>query len=403
MNFAYVAYTKDQKLIKGKIPADSQEAAARLLSYSGYQVLSLKAQTSFLSFGNLGLSLGRVTNTEVILFSRQLALLLESGIDIVTAFELLRDQTVNKMFRRVLENIAADIRGGSSLSSAMGKHPKVFSQVYSRSIAAGEQGGNLETVLKNMASFLERISKTEKKIKSALTYPVVVVIVAFIVVAIMVAFVLPTFTSLYASLGTDLPFATQLLINITTWLTDYGLYAMGAIAVLAVIGWMYIKTPGGKYQWSKIILKTPVIGRIVQLSELSRICQTMSLLFRSGLPLPEIMSQTISSTNNKVVSEALTNVNRDLIRGEGLARPMMKHKLFLPLMVQMVEVGEETGRLDETLQTVFTTYDVEADDRITSAINLIQPIMVVGIGLVIAFVAIALVSSMYSLYGQMGG
>lgn len=403
MNFAYVAYTKEQKLIRGKIPADSQESAARLLSYSGYQVLSLRPQTSFLDFGSFGFSVGKVTNTEVILFSRQLALLLESGIDIVTAFELLHEQTVNKTFKRVLENIAADIRGGSSLSSAMSRHPKVFSQVYSRSISAGEQGGNLEAVLKNMANFLERITKTEKKIKGALTYPAIVVVVAFIVVAIMVAFVLPTFTSLYTSLGTDLPAITQILINVTTWLTDYGLYAMGGMLVLAVIGWMYTKTPSGKYHWSGAMLKAPVLGRIIQLSELSRICQTMSLLFRSGLPLPEIMSQTISATNNKVVSEALTTVNRDLIRGEGLAKPMAKHKLFLPLMVQMIEVGEETGRLDETLTTVFSTYDVEADDRITSAINLIQPIMVVGIGLVIAFVALALVSSMYSLYGQMGG
>ncbi len=364
-------------------------------------MLSLKPHVPFLNLSRLASALTPVKPAEVVLFSRQMAVLLESGTDIVTALELLQDQTSNRTLRRVIGEVASDIRGGSSLSLALSRHPRAFSPVYHRAIADGEQGGNLETVLRNMADFIERVVKTERKIKNALTYPAIVAVVAVIVISILVIFVLPTFTNLYTSLGTDLPVITTVFINLATWFTDYGLFFIGAIVAAIVAFLFYIRTPGGKYQWDKISLHLPVLGRILLLSELSRACQTMALLFRAGLPLPEIMTQAINSTNNKVIAEALTGVQSGLIRGEGLSGPMGRRPVFLPLMVQMVGVGEETGKLDDTLATVATTYDVEADDRITNAISLIQPIVTVIIGLVIAFIAVALVSSMYSLYGQL--
>ena len=400
MEFSYVAYTQDKKLAKGKLSATSEEAATRLLSYGGYQVLSLKPYVPFLNLGRLTSTFARVKPSEIILFSRQMAVLLEAGTDIVTALELLQDQTSNRILKRVIGEVASDIRGGSSLSLALGKHPRTFPPVYHRAIAAGEQGGNLEIVLRNMADFMERIAKTEKRVRNALTYPAIVVIVAVIVVSLMVVFVLPTFTDLYSALGTDLPAITTIFINITTWFSDNGLFLTGGIVAVIVIFLLYIRTPDGKYQWDKIALRLPVLGRILLLSELSRACQTMALLFRAGLPLPEIMTQAINATNNKIIAEALTGVQNGLIRGEGLSGPMEKRPIFLPLMVQMVGVGEETGKLDDTLSTVATTYDVEADDRINSAIGLIQPVITIVIGLVIAFMAVALVSSLYSLYGQ---
>jgi len=203
-------------------------------------------------------------------------------------------------------------------------------------------------------------------------------------------------------MGAELPFATRMLINLTDWLVNYGIYLLGGLAAAIVALIIYIRTPSGKYWWSGVTLRMPVIGRIVQLSELSRTCHTIALLFRAGLPLPEIMSQTVSSAGNKRVAEALTEVHHDLIRGEGLARPMAKRPIFLPLMVQMASVGEETGKLDDTLSTVVTTYDIETDDRINNAVGMIQPIMTIGIGVIIAFIAVAMVSAMYSLYGQIG-
>ena len=284
----------------------------------------------------------------------------------------------------------------------MSKHPKVFSPLFHRVLAAGEQGGNMETVLRNMADFLSRMNETRKKLKSAMTYPVVVAVVAVVVVSVLMIVVMPTFVGLYSQLGVNLPTATKMLISLTNFSSKWGLYVLGGLVLGVILLISWARTPTGRYNLDKAILKMPVIGRIVQLSELSRACQTISLLFKAGLPLPEIMAQAQNATSNKIVSEAIGQVQQELIRGEGLSGPMKRRKVFLPMMVQMVGVGEETGKLDDTLATVAHTYDMEADDKIKGAIELIQPAMTVLIGLVVAFIAVALIGSMYSMYGQLG-
>lgn len=402
MDFQYVAYTSDRRLVKGKLSATNEEAAGNLLDYGGYQVVSLKTVIPFFNMGSLAARFSRVNPREIILFSQQLALLLESGSDIVTALELLQSQSTNRTLKSMIGEVVTDIRGGTLLSTALSKHPRVFPEIYHRTIAAGEQGGNLEIVLRQMADFLERGVVTQKKIKGALTYPLFLAIVAVVVVAILVTFVMPTFASLYTSFNVELPLATRMLISITDWLFQYGLYLLLVIIAAVVIGYIYSRTPTGRYQRDRLMLRLPVVGRILLLSELSRCCRTMALLFRVGLPLPEIMSMAIHSTNNKVMAEALSEVQQELIRGQGLSKPMARRALFLPLMVQMVAAGEETGNLDNTLTTVAQSYEVEADDRTSAAVGLIQPAMVVLIAIVIGFVAISMVTAMYSIYGQVG-
>ena len=402
MEFHYTAYTEDKRLVKGKLLATSEEAAVDLLSYGGYQVVSLKSFTPFFNMEKLAARFSRIKQREIIMFSRQLALLLESGTDIVASLELIQSQITNRTLKRVIGEVASDIRGGSSLSAALSKHPQTFPEIYYRTIAAGEQGGNLEIVLRQMADYLERVVTTEKKIKNALAYPIIVAIVAIVVVAILITFVFPTFTSLYAAFGAELPLTTRMLMGISDWLLHYGLYLLLGIVVAAGLGYAYVKTPAGKYQCDSLLLRLPIVGRISLLTELSRCCRTMALLFRVGLPLPEIMTLATHSSKNKAMVEALTGVQQELIRGEGLSKPMTRRKLFLPLMVQMVGVGEETGNLDNTLATIAESYEIEADDRTSTAVGLIQPAMIIGIASVIGFIAISLVSAMYSIYGQMG-
>jgi type IV pilus assembly protein PilC len=403
MDFSYVAYGRDKKLVKGKLSATNQTAAARLLNYGGYQVISIKPIASFIKLEKVREAFTQVNPKEVSMFSRQLALLLESGTDIVASLELLQGQVTNKILRRVIGEMVSDIRGGSSLSVAMRKHPRIFPEMYSRTIAAGERGGNLEVVLRQMAEFIERRTLTEKRIKSALTYPTIVVVVAIIVVTLLVAFVLPTFTELYSSFGTEQPLATAIFLNVSSWLIDYGLYVLIGLVAIVITAVVYIRTPTGNYQWGKLSLRLPVIGRVLILSELSRACRTISLLFRVGLPLPEVLTMASQSTSNKVVSGALDEVRRELIRGQGLSKPMSRNPVFLPLMVQMAGVGEGTGNLDHTLTTVAESYEMEADDRTSSAVGLIQPIMTVAIGVVVGFIALSLMSAMYSMYGQISG
>jgi type IV pilus assembly protein PilC len=403
MDFAYIAYTEDKKLVRGKLSASSEEMATQLLNYGGYRVVSLKEVVPFFNKEKFLSRFTRIKPTEIVMFSRQLALLLESGTDIVTSLDLLQEQMTNETLKKTIGDVATDIRAGNSLSVALSRHPRAFSPMYYRAISAGEQGGNLEVVLRQMADHIEKGLKTEKQIRGALTYPFIVVIVAVIVVIILATFVLPAFTKMYSEFGVELPLITRILIAISDWFSRYGIFLILGIlaAVAAVI--LYMRTPRGKHWWDSTVLRLPVLGRIVHLGELARCCRTISLLIRIGLPLPEVMAMAINNSNNKVVSDNLTGVQQELIRGEGLSRPMAKRELFLPLMTQMVKVGEETGNLDNTLDTVADSFEMDAADKTAAAIALIQPTMTIIIGLVVGFVVLAMVSAMYSIYGSFSG
>jgi type IV pilus assembly protein PilC len=402
MDFAYTAYTEDKRLVRGKVSASTEEAASELLSYGGYRVVSLKAAMPLINKEKLLAQFSQIKPQEIVMFSRQLALLLESGTDIVTSLDLLQVQITNKTLRDIIGEVAADIRGGSPLSKALSKHPQAFSTMYSQSISAGEQGGNLEVVLNQMADYMEKSVVTQKQIKGALTYPIIVVFAAIAVVLVLVTFVFPTFAGLYSQFGFELPLPTRILIGITEWTSHYGLYLLLGVLIAVAAIYIYIRTPAGRYRWDKVMLGLPVVGRIVHLAELARSCRTMSMLVRIGLPLPEVMAMTISSSNNKFVVENLTGVQQELIRGEGLSRPMAKRELFLPLMTQMVRVGEETGNLENTLSTVADNFELESADKTKAAVALIQPALTIFIGLVIGFLVLAMFSAMYSIYGHFG-
>ncbi len=387
-------------MVKGKLAAKSEEAATELLMYSGYQVISLRQMTSLINFEGLTSRLTRVQPTEIILFCRQLALLLESGINISSAIELLREQASSHALRQVLSNVITDLRSGSQLSAALAKHPEIFSPIHCQSLSLGEKTGGLEVMLKQVADHIEKEITATKSIKSALTYPVIAAIVAFIVVGVLIAFVFPAFGSLYESLGAELPAITRMTISLAEQLQRYGLYLLVSILGLGGAIYLYIRTPYGKYKFDALVLKLPVIGRLAHLNELTRCCRSISLLFRAGLPLTEIMPLVVQSSGNKVIGKALFDVQQDMLKGEGLSQPMSKSPLFLPMMVQMVKVGEETGKLDTTLAAVAQSYEADARDRTRALIALIQPAMTLLIAIVVGFIALSLVSAMYSIYGQ---
>jgi type IV pilus assembly protein PilC len=403
MDFHYVAQSEAGRVVKGKLSASSEEAAVDMLAYSGHRVLSLKEAVPFLRSGLLSKDVtSGVKPMEVIMFSRQLALLLQSGTDVVTSLELLEAQTENRRVRKILHEIVADIRGGSPLSEAMSRHPKVFPPLYHRLVAVGERTGTLEVVLRRAADYSERAYVNRKSVKNALTYPIIVIIVAIGVVAIMVTYVLPAFIGLYESFEADLPFATRALLGFTRWTQAYGQYvAIGLLAIVAAV-LLYTRTPSGSFQWSKVMLTMPRIGRINLLNELSGSCRSLSLLYGSGLPLPDAMTLVVQGTNNKAMRQALLEVQQAMIAGAGLSAPMRRNSLFLPLMVQMTAVGEETGNLDHTLSTVAESYEAESDEKTQAMIAMLTPALTIVIGGIVGFIAIAMLSAMYSIFGQVG-
>jgi type IV pilus assembly protein PilC len=226
-------------------------------------------------------------------------------------------------------------------------------------------------------------------------------VVTVVVIGILVTFVLPGFGTLYGSLGIDMPASAQLLLDISGKLQEYWTYLLMGLLAAFGLAYFYLKTAGGRAKWDRLILRLPLLGRVCHLNELARLCRSMSLLFRTGLPLTEILPLLIQSSRNLALSQALTDVQQDMIKGEGISKPMAKkNRLFLPMMVQMVRVGEETGNLDATLLAVARSYEAEAGDKTRYLISLIQPVMTLAIGLIIAGMAFSLVSAMYSIYGQ---
>ena len=399
MAYQYVAYNTRGKVVKGRLSAATEEAATELLGYAGYRTVSLKPYVPFFNMEKLTEGLFEIKPAEIVLLYRQLAMLLESGTKIATSLELLQDGTNNRALKKVLGKVITDVRGGTQFSAALLKHPKIFSPVYCQLLGVGEQSGNLEALLNQVSDYMEKEATTTKETKSALMMPGITAAIAVVVVALLIMFILPSFAGMYEALGVELPPMAKMLITLGEQAKTHSLYLLlGATAIIVSVI-LYIKTPGGRYQWDKMLLAVPRIGRVRLLTELARYCRSMALLFRAGMPLTEIMPMLIRSSNNKVLAKALTNVQEEMLKGEGLSQPMSKNKLFLPMLVQMVKVGEETGNLEATLLAVARSYEAEAEDKIHAIIALLPPVMTVIIGGVVGTIAVTLMSAMTSMYG----
>lgn len=394
MDYTYIGYTEDRRLVKGKIAASDERAASDMLANAGYRIVSLKPATKFLPDLSKILRTG-VKPEELVTFSRQLALMLESGVNIVTGLELLQSQTPDRTLRRVLIEIIHDIRSGKSLSAALAQHPHAFSTLYCKMIAVGEQSGDLETVLRSMADYIERQSRAMAKVRQAMTYPIIVFCLAIAVAIIMVTVLLPPLVDMFAKLGGELPITTRLLIGGIEFLKKYGLYLLIGIVALTALGFAYTRTSSGRYNRDLLILKLPVVGRLALITELARVCRSLTLLFRAGIPLPEIMALTTRITGNRVVAKSLTEVEQDMLKGQGLASPMARRRTFLPLMVEMTRVGEETGSLDQSLTIVAENYEIEADRRIQTLLSMIEPAMTIAMGLFVGFLALSVFMPLY--------
>jgi len=400
MAYQYIAYNTKGEVVKGKLSAASDEAATELLNYAGYQVINLKPYIPFFDPEKLYSSLYQVKTQEIVLFYRQLAMLLESGTNIGASVDMLQQQATNRLFKKILGEVVSDVRGGSQISTALTKHPKIFASVYCQLIGVGEQSGDLEALLRQVADYMEKEEATVKETKGALMMPGITAAIAVIVIGLLITFVLPSFGTMYESLGAELPPLAKSLIALGEGVKSNGLFVLLGIAAIIGAVVLYIKTPRGRYNWDRMMLNLPLLGRVRLLTELARYCRSMALLFHAGMPLSEVMPLLIKTSGNKALAAALDEVQKEMVKGEGLSKPMSKSKLFLPMMVQMVKVGEETGSLDLTLQAVAQSYEVEAGDKIHSLIGLIQPTMTIVIGGVVGLIAVTLMSAMTAMYGE---
>jgi type IV pilus assembly protein PilC len=402
MAFKYKVYTTDKKIIAGKIDIAEEKLAVDALYRAGYhQVLSLEEVPPPFSIEDLLPSLYGIKPREVTDVSNQLATLVQSGIPILSSLKLLAGQSSKKLLKKIYNGLAEDIQGGKSLSQAMTRYPRVFSNTYCQIIKASEQAGTLETGLRQGALYLEKRARSQQKITRALMYPAFVLILAIAVSILLITVALPPLIQLFSSFKAQLPWTTKLLIAISSFILDNRLALIIGVIAFVLLIWGLLKLPSIKFAKDRLILIMPIFGSITIERSMVLFCQTASMLLKAGLRLPPIMEIVIQTNRNRALRQVFTSVRERLVQGEGLSQPMSENKLFPPLLVEMIIVGEKTGTMDTTLATLGDFYEAKVDRTVDGLIAMIEPALTIIVGFVVIFLALSMITPMYSILKAM--
>ena len=402
MVYRYSAYTLDKRIVQGTIDAASEKLAEEALYRAGYyRVLKLREMSRSLTLSRLMPGFFGVRAQDILDFSRQLASLIESGIPVLTALQLLGEQAPSAALRKVIAGLVREIREGNSFSQALAGYPQVFPNTYCQVIKASELAGNFEVALRQVADHLEKETTTAKKVQRALVYPTGVLLLAIGVFILLITVALPPLVKLFTSLHAELPWTTKSLLFLGSFMIDYRVHILGTLLALFIFIFMYIRTPAGKRTIDSLLLKIPVVSEIIIQRSMSRFCHTASMLLKAGLPMPQILNTVTQTVGNAPVSRALNEVKRKLVQGQGLSPPMAQIDVFPQLLVEMVVVGETTGTLDTTMATVADFYERRVEQRVQSLISMIEPALMIIVGLVVAYVAVSMVMPLYSILKTM--
>src|SRR5689334_1705366 len=395
--FTYKVRDRTGKLVEGQLEAENAQLVVSKLRSMGYVPIEIEQQGKQTLGRELKIPLlsNRIKLKNVAVFSRQFSTMINSGLSMLRSLYILAEQTESKPLAEIVSQVRVDVERGSSLSAALAKHPKAFNRLYVAMVRAGEAGGVLDSVLQRLATTIEKQVELRRKVKSAMTYPAVVSMLVLLLVTAMLLFVIPMFQGIYGQLGGKLPVPTQILINISSVVRNWW-YVVFAAEIAGVWGFRrWINSEDGRKRWDAIKLKMPVFGGLARKTALARFGRTLSALVRSGVPILESLDIVCETSGNWVVSEAIRDTQQQVKRGEPLSRRLEEHDVFPPMVVQMMAVGEETGALDEMLDKIADFYDQEVEATVNALTSLIEPILIVIMGVVIGGMIIALYLPMF--------
>ena len=370
------------------------------LSASGDVPAGTSAKAKKKSILQFELTAKKIPRKELMHFSRQLAVFIKAGIPILDALEAIHEEMGHKYFRSVLEDVMERLRSGATFADATAAHEAAFPPYYLGILRSAELTGKLDTVLVQLSEYIERDLEARRKVSSALAYPGVIMAMSVVVVIVLVAYVLPKFVTFFEDLDATLPLATRILLNTSDFLASNGLVIGGAVGAVVLALFIALRTGKGKLMRDSFILKLPVLGDLMQHVVLERFCRILSAMMQAGVPLPDAMRVTTEATSNRVYQRGLVGVRDAMMRGEGLASPLNESGLFPPSARQMFRVGENTGTLDQQLETAAIYFERELDYKIKRFTTLFEPAVLLFVGLIVGFVAIAVVSAMYGIFRQ---
>lgn len=398
--YEYEAISRGGERVAGRIEADRSNIAAKQLKESGYYVTSIKEVQEKKDLGSVLKASGRVKTKDLTIFSHQFAAMIDAGISLVDAFNILYEEAEHPKLKEVIREIQEDIETGSSLSDAMSRHPKVFPELYCQLVRAGETGGVLNTVLNQLAAHYDKQEEINGKVKSALYYPITILVIAVFVVIFLVVKIVPTFVGMFNSSGAALPLPTRILLGASDFLQTYWWALLLGIGGLLAIFYSYRQTPSGELQLDKLILKIPVIGNMMQKVILSRFSSTLAILLGSGVDLISSLNIVEDVVGNKVYANALVEARGQVREGVSFSRPLANMPIFPSILVQMVKIGEESGNLVMMLNKVSNFYDREVGNAVEASISLIEPLMIVFLAGVVGFIVISIVLPMFEMFQQ---
>jgi len=399
--YVWEGKTPQGALQKGSVDAANEAAARSLLRKQNVQLSRIKEKPRDI-LENIAFLQPKVTAKDLVLFTRQLSTMIDAGLPLIQGLEILANQEPNKTFKKILLQIKSDVEAGATFADALKKHPKVFDNLYTNLVAAGELGGVLDTILQRLAAYIEKNEKLKGKVKSALVYPVTILIIAAVVVIVMLVFVIPVFQEMFSSLGGELPALTQGVVDLSAFLRKNFLYLV-AIVVGIVVAFNRIRaTDKGEYFFDRLALKLPIFGLLLRKVAVAKFTRTLGTMITSGVPILDGLDIVAKTAGNRIVEEAIVATKVSISEGKTIAEPLSKSGVFPSMVCQMVSVGESTGALDTMLIKIADFYDEEVDAAVEALTSLIEPFMMVFLGGTVGTMLAAMYLPIFKMAGAIG-
>ena len=391
--FKYVAKETTGKTVSGVLEYSDKALLIDALRKKGLVIISIQetAKRKAVFFG------GKVKLEEIVIFSRQLATMVDSGIPLVQALDILFEQVEKSVFKNVLAKVRDDIETGSSLSDALGRHPSIFSVLYINMVKAGESSGALDDILDRLATYLEKANTLQRKVKSSLVYPAVVITMAILITLVMLLKVIPTFKGIFSMLGGTLPLPTRILIMVSDTIRNMFIYVVAGLSVFIYALRRYMKTRQGRENFDRLLLSMPVLGQLFRKVAVAKFTRTLSTLVKSGVPILVSLEIVGKTAGNTVIEKAVENVRNGIREGENIADPLAKSGAFPPMVVRMIKVGEQTGQLEKMLTKIADFYEDQVDVAVSGLTSLIEPLIISFLGVVIGGIVIAMFLPVFKL------
>lgn len=403
--FEWEAKNRAGSLQKGSMDAANASLVENQLKKFGFTNITIKEEGK--GFGK-GFKLpsfggGKVETKDLVVFTRQFATMIDSGLPLVQCLDILSSQQENKTFKDILINVKESVEGGSTFADALAKHPKAFDQLFVNLVAAGEVGGILDTILSRLAAYIEKAQKLKKQVKGAMVYPVTIMSIAVVVVGVILVFVIPTFAKMFADFGGELPAPTKIVIALSNFIVKYLVVMIGGFFA-AVWGFKkYYATPNGRKLIDRMALNAPIAGPLIRKVSVAKFTRTLGTMISSGVPIMDGLEIVAKTAGNKIVEEAIYKVRQAISEGKTIAEPLAASGVFPPMVVQMISVGEATGAMDAMLNKIADFYDDEVDDAVGALTSMMEPLLMVFLGTTVGGLVVAMYLPIFKLAGAVGG